>query len=221
MEIEKIIQQQFGEIVESGFVEMKIRENLEKTIASIINDCLKSYSDFGKEVKEKVKQSLSIGNMDLKLPEYNQLVCNWITEMINTTLISTGKKQIEENIKKFFKPLEKSEYKISEIIEKFIDDLDESDCEDITFIRNKSDTVDGYIHYYFDKNSNIAQYSCDYQIWINKDGVWNVIIASEKASEMKTAVLYGFDSFLFQLYACKVKIIDDYEDVVTSRDRDD
>jgi len=221
MEIEKIIQQQFGEIVESGFVEMKIRENLEKTIASIINDCLKSYSDFGKEVKEKVKQSLSIGNMDLKLPEYNQLVCNWITEMINTTLISTGKKQIEENIKKFFKPLEKSEYKISEIIEKFIDDLDESDCEDITFIRNKSDTVDGYIHYYFDKNSNIAQYSCDYQIWINKDGVWNVIIASEKASEMKTAVLYGFDSFLFQLYVCKVKIIDDYEDVVTSRDRDD
>jgi len=221
MEIEKTVKEQFKEIVKSGFVEEKIKETLKTTIESIIKDCLRDYSDFGKEVKEKIKQSLSLGNMDLKLPEYNQLVCNWIIEIVNKTIISTSKKEIEENIKKFFKPLKKSEYKISEIIEEFMSGDGYSEPpDDITFIREESKQCEGYINYYFDEDSNASQYSCKYNIGINKDGLWKLSISDTEANEMKTANLYGFDSFLFQLYASKIKIIDDYEDVETSRYED-
>lgn len=218
MEIEKIVKEQFKEIVKSGFVEEKIKETLKTTIKSIISDCLRNYSDFGKEVKEKIKQSLSIGNMDLELPEYNQLVCNWIIEIVNNTIISTSKEEIEKNIKKFFKPLEKSEYKISEIIKEFMSDDGYSEPpDDITFIREESRNCEGYIDYYFDEDSNASKYSCKYRIGINKDGLWKLSISDTEANKMKTANLYGFDSFLFQLYASKIKIIDDYEDVETSR----
>jgi len=217
MELEKIIEQQFGEIVKSGFIENTIGKQLEKTIESIVYDCISKYSDFGKEVEKQVKQALSLGNMKLDLPSYNQLVLTWITDIINNTIISTGKEQIEKNLKKFFKPLEKSEYKISEIISAFIEDVDRhEESGEITFQRSESNVSDGYIDYYFDKESNTNKYSCTYQLSINNDGLWNVKIDECEAKKIKTPLLYGFDSFLFQLYAAKVKIIDDYEYVETS-----
>ena len=88
MELEKIIEQQFSEIVKSGFLENTIKEQLEKTITSIIDNCMRSYSDFEKEIEKQVKESLNLGNMKLDLPSYNQLILNWITEIINNTIIS-------------------------------------------------------------------------------------------------------------------------------------
>lgn len=217
MELEKIIEEQFSKITKSGFIEKTIQEQLKKTIESIISDCMRSYSDFGKEVEKQVKKALSLGNIQLDLPSYSQLILTWITEIINNTIISTGKEQIEKNLKEFFKPLEKSEYKISEIISKFIEGLD-SDGESgkITFKRNESDISNGYIDYYFDIESDKDKYSCDYCLRIKKNGLWCVKIDGYEVEKIKTPLFYGFDSFIFQLYAARVKIIDDYEDVETS-----
>ena len=217
MELEKIIEEQFKEIIESGFIKKTIQEQLKKTIESIIGDCLRAYSDFGKEVEKQVKKALSLGNMELNLPAYNQLILTWITEIINNTIISTGKEQIEKNLKKFFKPLEKSEYKISEIIDIFKKDFGEDgESGDITFIRDKSSSSDGYVSFYFDAEYDKDKYLCDYSLRINKEGLWDITLKGEEGKKIKNATFYGFDSFLFQLYAARVKIIDDYEDVNTS-----
>jgi len=214
MDIEKIVNEKFSEIVSSGKIEKMILDVLEKSIKSIIDECLRAYGDFGDVIKKKIKESLKIGDMDLDFPSYNQLVCNWITEIVNKQIITTGKEQIQENIKKFFVPLEKSEYKISEIVEKFKKNIfDESDGEqEITFIEQRSDY--GYVHFYLGEKEKEEKYQCEIQIDIDKDGyIYNARIDGIDADKIKLKPLYGFDSFIFQLFAAKIKIINDNENV--------
>lgn len=214
MDIEKIVNEKFSEIVSSGKIEKMILDVLEKSIKSIIDECLRAYGDFGDVIKKKIKESLKIGDMDLDFPSYNQLVCNWITEIVNKQIITTGKEQIQENIKKFFVPLEKSEYKISEIVEKFKKNIfDESDGEqEITFIEQRSDY--GYVHFYLGEKKKKEKYQCEIKIDIDKDGyIYNARIDGIDADKIKLKPLYGFDSFIFQLFAAKIKIINDNENV--------
>jgi len=220
MEIEKIVEKKFSEIIESGFIEEKIKKTLEKTISELIEESLKSWSDFGKGIKSSIEEALKIEKLDLELPEYNQLVSNWIIEMVNNTIITDSKKQIEENIKKFFKPLEKDEYKISEIIEEFKKTImeDEDYCEgEITFIEGENLTLScpSYIYFYFDEEPNKSKYSCDYSFGINEKGLWRMSIKGTDCDKMKHPTLFNFDSFMFQLYASKVKIINDAGEVET------
>lgn len=216
MQLEKIVSEKFSEIIESGFVEQKIKEQLETTMENIIRDSLRSYSDFGKRIEKEVKKAIKIESLNLSLPEYNQLVSNWIVEIVNRTIIEDSKKQIEANIQKFFIPLEKDEYRITEIIENFKESLikDDEYCEgEISFYCKESSVSDGYFTIRFDKEANMREYSCDYSISVNDRGLWNMKINGEDVDKMKNPVLYNFDRFLFQLFASKVKIINDSNDV--------
>lgn len=100
MNIENCVQEKFQEIVSSGFIEEQIKKALEKTVAESIEESLRSWSDFGKELKSKISEAVKIEKLELKLPEYNQLVCNWIIEMINDQLIADSRKQIGCRTKK-------------------------------------------------------------------------------------------------------------------------
>lgn len=216
MEIEKIVNEKFLEIIQSGKIEKMIEEKLLSSIEAVIKDCLSSYGKLGDEIKKQFLESLMAGNIKFDFPSYNQLICNWVTEIIDKQIIQSGKEQIQENLKQFFKPLKKSEYKISEIIEKFKDFVfDESDGEKkITFIKEETDY--GYIHFYLDEEAEKKKYECNYQIDINKEGIiYNADIGGLKAKDIKLKPLYGFDSFLFKLFASKITIIDDSENVDT------
>lgn len=215
VEIEKVVQDKFAEIVSSGFVEEQIKKHLEQTVASAISDCLKSYSDFGKNLEKKMKEALGLGNMNFSLPEYNQLVTTWVLDLVNRQIVDIGKAQIEVNLKKFFNPLEKSEWKISEIIEKFKDGLSEDgESGEITFI-SEPGAVKRYRRYYFDEDSLKDSYRCAYSIATNEDGVYAAKINDKEAAGLKSPTLYNFDSFMFQLFATKAKIIDDSGSVET------
>lgn len=218
MEIEKVVESKFNEIIQSGFIEDKIKSALEKTISDSIDESLKSWSDFGKKIKSSIQEALKTGKLEITIPEYNQLVSNWIIDMVNKTIISDSKKQIEENIARFFKPLEKDEYKISEIIEEFKKSItdDGNECSGkITFISDESSVVAGYKDFYFDKESNKSKYACEYSFGIDDRGLWKMNIDGCDAVSARSPNLYGFDSFMFQLFASKVKIIDDSNNVVT------
>lgn len=215
MEIEKVVQAKFDEIVQSGFIEERIKQTLEKTLSDLIENAMRSYSDFGKGVDAKIKESLDIGNMKLSLPEYNQLICNWIQEIVNNSIMTAGKEQIQKNITDFLQPLEKSEWKITEIIEKFIESECREDREEesgeITFIPE----LNSYDHtyYYFDKEPNKRKYDCDYMITTYKGEVCRTNIDGSEAGKMKSKHLYKFDSFMFQLFATRSTIINDSDSV--------
>lgn len=215
MEIENVVNEEFAKIVESGFIQTQVREQLERTIKDSIRNTLQSYSDFGKELDKKVKEACGMGNLRLSLPEYNQLISTWVLEIVNRELVSVGKAQIEENLKAFFRPLEKTEWKISEIIEKFKHGMDDDgESGEITFICEEQEH-DDYVDYYFDKDEGTGKYNCSYRLRTNKDGVWAAQIGGSEAGKMKTPCLFGFDSFMFQLFALKAKVINDSDYVAT------
>lgn len=216
MNIEQIVSEKMAEITKSGFIEGKIKASLERTIESAISDTLKSYSDFGKHLKEELKKSLQ--NVKFSFPEYNQLVANQVMEIVNNTLIKNGKKEIEEDLKKFFQPLEETKWKISEIIQEFKDylqgEIDKGGISEITFIRKERRDV---IYYYFSEKENQEDYECEYRIAIKKidKKIWSMTIDESDVSKMKIPLLFGFESFLFKLYAINAEIEDDGEDVET------
>jgi len=211
MEIEKIVNEKFLEIVQSGKIEKMIEEKLLSSIKSIVNDCLQSYGNFGTEIKKKIQESLQIGNMKLDFPSYNQLVCNWIMEIVDNQIIHTGKEQMQENIKKFFIPLNKSEYKLSEIVQAFKDSICVPSHNRIALFIDNSD-YDGYISLFLDEDPEKSKHSCEYYIRINKDGIWAAELEDANILKSKALMLHRFEAFIFKLYAAKVKIIDDSKD---------
>lgn len=215
MDLEKTIAEEVKKITDSGFIQEKIKETLEKCLQSVIMDCLCNYSDFGKNLKEKVKASLALADLDLDFTIYNQLICNYVKEIIDKNIISDAKEQIKKDLEKFFIPITKTEYKISEIIEEFKKGIgcDPGESGEISFHKKESTTSDGYIDYRFDEESDRDYYSCSYELRINKTGLWYMEIEGKDVNKIKTDKFYGFDSFLFQLYARKIKIIDDSDNV--------
>ena len=218
MDIEKVVEQKFGEIVSSGFIEEQVKKHLEATITSTVSDCLRSYSDFGKSLGNSLKEALGLGEMRFDLPSYNQLVLAWVKEIVNRSIIEVGKAQIEERLEEFFKPLKKSEWKISEIIDKFTEGMEEDgESGEITFIREESSATSGYVYYYFDKEYGTSKHICGYCISVDEEKrIWNVRIDGDDSEKMKAPVLYGFDAFMFQLFATKARVIDDSDSVCTS-----
>lgn len=220
MDLEKVVKEKFAEVVSSGFVEEQIKNMLQQTVKHAIEQSLKSYSDFGKTVEKAISEAINLKNLDF--PEYNQLVSNWVREIVDRSMISVGKAQIEANLKTFFQPLEKSEWKASEIAQQFIESLKEDspgDSGEIAFIidtKNSSDICSDYWAIYMDEDRKKERFRCKYQIHINKTGVWRVEIDGSDSREMKSICLHGFEEFLFKLYATKAMIIDDDNNVETS-----
>jgi len=215
MDIEQTVSETMTELVDSGFVKNTIKAQLEKAIKEVVGDVMRSYGDFGKALEARMKEALGVDFKSIELPNYNQLVANWVREIVDTTLVAEGKKQIEANLAVFFKPLEKTEWRFSEIIEKFKQGLyEDGESGDIT-LHHSEGHGDSYVDFYFDAEEGCKKYNCDYTLRVNEGGVWAAKIKGSEADRMKTPCLFGFDSFIFQLFAMKAKVIDDFDDVGT------
>lgn len=221
MEIEKVVQDKFAEIVGSGFIEEQVKKQLQETIKGAVEQSLRSYSDFGKSIEKALKESITGGKFDF--PDYNQLVSNWVMDIVNNTLISEGKAQITKNLEEFFKPLEKSEWLLSEIVSKYIEHIRENEDEEsgeLTIIvdKDKHHLTKEYWDVYLDSKPNKSKYNCNIALRINETGVWNVTLGSKSMDKDKFPLHYNFESFLFQLFSTKAKIINDERNCQTEWD---
>lgn len=222
MDIEQTVSETMAELIDSGFVKNTIKAQLEKAIKEAVGDVMRSYGDFGKALEAKMKEALGVDFKAIELPNYNQIVSNWVREIVDATLIADGKKQIEKNLATFFKPLEKSEWKITEIIEKFLEDIREEDhsnySDEITFIVER----DGrWTYFYFDAEKKDRKYACKHRIGVTDGHIFTINIDGHDGKEVKFDRFYGFEGFLFKLYATKAKVIDDGDDVSTQIGYDD
>jgi len=224
MDIEQVVQSKMAEIVSSGFMDKIIEDQLKKTIKDVVDDALRSYSDFGKSLKEALAKALEVDFGHIDLPSYNQLVANWVKKIVNAAIITQGKAQIQENLKDFFKPLEKDTWRVTEIVEEFIksiqedDDRRERDGENITFIAEASGS---FSHFYLDADGNKEKYRCKHRFGIHDGKIFNVNIDGVDAGTARFDRFYDFEGFLFKLYAAKATIIDDSGDVETYIGYDD
>lgn len=217
MELESVVQKELDTLVKDGAVEKIIRATLERTIKSIIEDVLRDYSDFGKELKKAVASAMNIDFQQMKIMDYNHIVMGIVREQLDKTLYAEAVKPISENLKQYIGGLDKKEWKLSEIIAEFAKECGDGGQFDITLEVEESH---GFTHIYFDEEKSKRKYDCGYNINIYKDqiygfkaGKYNTILHSV---DLKKESMHGtFNEFIFRLYACGVTVEVDEDDCLT------
>ncbi len=208
IELNKIVNDSLTKIEKEGFVEGIVERQIKQTLESIVDDLFRSYSDFGKDLKEHIKDNLNINLDRLGIEGYNGLVLAAIKEQLDAVITTQGIDKIKEATKEMLTNV-KTEYKLSEIIEliRSEDDEGEKDSDDmITLFIEKSGS---YCYIYIDGGEEDNRYDCAYQIDIDGEGKpYSVKLNSEEINPKKIlGGLYGVDALLFKIYASGAKII--------------
>lgn len=213
MELQSVIQKEFNAIVDAGTVNKIINAQLEATVKNIFNDMLRDYSDFGKELKKAVGEALKIDLTKLTILDYNSIVCKIVTEQLDKCVLESIAEPVSKHIQSYMGALEKKEWKLSEIIEQYIDHLktEDNSSGEITLIVNTDNW--GTWHVYFDEDSDKKNYDCEFQLDIDKSGKVYSFQAGKyhpHKGDLREAPIHGsFDAFMFKLYAGEAIIIND------------
>lgn len=226
MDLNKIVNNTLSEMKEEGYLESIVKKQLEKTIQDIVEDSLRSWSDFGKELKSQIQDQLKINLYRLDIPSYNQVILNAIKEELETAVHENGVKEIQKNIQSILGTSEK-EYKLSELIKQIVEDdcelndLDYDDYQEITVI---VEDKYGSKYIYIDTEADVSWHNCKYMICLEEDGTVRRAEINDKSFDNKVIMggLYGADAKIFKMWTHKSKlIIDDYETSFGNPDYED
>ncbi|PWW06301.1 hypothetical protein DFQ01_103203 [Paenibacillus cellulosilyticus] len=231
MDLNKLVNNALAELTETGYVENVVKKALEKTVSSVVDDLIGGYrSEFKTSLETHVKENLNVDMNKLNLAGYNVLLLNAAQEILDDQIQTEGVERVKRELTKMFSPLEKKEWKLSEIIEKMKSEENEDhekDGESISF--HYDDSFSLGIHVYFDPEGNESKYGCKYTFYISRDeknknvGRLNTLNIGGKELTNKQILngFYGFDKFLFQLYATGATIIADHDYVDEAYGYDD
>lgn len=213
MDFEKAIQESVEKMVSSGKVNEIIEKHLEETISSAVRDSVKSYSDFGKMIEKKLEVALNC--TDITFPDYSQKMVDYVIEAVDSFMISDAKEKMQNQIKDFFKPLDYTKIKLSEIIEKFKKDLDEYDREncDSEMTCIIEDDGNSFSRIYFDIEEDQDKYECSHCLALHtregKKEVFDIKMEGKTLKAKRMSILDSFERLLFSLYSQKIEIIID------------
>lgn len=211
MELEKVVQDTINNMVSSGKVTEMVEKHLANTVDEIVKDSLRTYGDFGKQVKEAVQSVINIDLSNMKLLDLSgtitQVVKDQLQQSVNENILANVKEAIDD----VSGSLDKKEFNLSEIIDKFkaqAESYDKDDAYEITLhVINESY---GYKHIYFDYKEGVEKYRCAFQLDLNKDNkVYSFQGGKLKmSSDSRFVPIHGsFEKFLFRLYAAGAKVI--------------
>ena len=228
MNIQDQVQSALNNVVLSGKIEEIISKKIEKTIEDILDDSLKSYSDFGRQVKEVINNSLQIDLSKISALGYQQIVVDIVNQKLKEATLEHISKPIEDVLSKVIAPFEKRTYKLSEIIEKYKEsEWDSSDDDEIEISFHVEESSYGSIHIGFDKEKVNRKYDCEYQLSVNDDKDKNIYSFEIKGwkpqqGDLRASSIHGtFDHFIFNLYASQSPIEIDENSVETYWTRND
>lgn len=204
-------------LTEEKYVEQVIEKHMKNTIDGIIEDSLRSWSDFGKHLKEQVQAQLQINIEKLDLPSYNELIIQTIKSELDRSVHEMGVAKMQEQLQELLGTKQES-IKFSDIINAMVEDdleLDEleyDECKEITVHVDSNSRVLSFI--YFDPEPDKANYQCKYRLVLDKDGTINSFQIDDKEFNHRTIMggLHGIEAMIFKAYTHGTKVImDDYE----------
>lgn len=225
MNIEELAIKCINELKDEGVVKKKLKDTLQETIESNINDMFRSYSDFNSALKDKMKEEVKLELGMISFAEYSKFTTDVIKQVIDSSINDNVKSIIEKDVKKYLEPLEKTEWKLSEIIEKFKEESidfehgssdEEFWGEEISLIEDidsyRSGNSFNYVYFDIDKSVD-SKYNCSYKIATHNGELFNVTINSSAGDKLSHIPIHGFDAFMYKLYVAKATIIWDIKDV--------
>lgn len=201
----------------------KIGAVVESTVNRAIEETLSSYSEFGKQLKKSVEESLRIRG-EIELPEYNQTILNLIAAQLEKATQDSIQRQVAERMTDLLEPAP-AEIKLSELVEeyrKYLKDRTDSGCvcdssHEFHFSIRESSGSFLYVQFSEEQLEKHGQPDIEFGLAKrDRDGVKRYEMftlsfdqAKNVQREMFAGPLYGFQRRLFQMHAAKTAVIVD------------
>lgn len=223
LDLVEAVETSFRQLVASGKIETMIAAQLETLIQSLLKDTIKSYGDFGKQIDQKVRAALAIG--EFTLPQYGERVCKLIetlTEsMIDTTFHQSLKKRLHDLLIGAPKTIE-----LSKLCEQFADDIEQERYGQrwsLHFERTfpDCDSLSDCFTLSFDDAEDVKAKGCEYHLDLRKIDRFQSAEAYEPTAvtfghhSTKASLFFerhhGFAATLWQMYAARTVIVFDID----------
>jgi len=127
-ELDQIIKEKAAEMISSGKVEEIIAQNIEQSVKKSIDECMASYSDFGKSLKEAVNESVGCAGKKIELPAYHLFIQEIAHKKFMEVMHTDAAEHLEKLIGEVVKPVKKHE-KTSVLLEQIREILKEKALE--------------------------------------------------------------------------------------------
>ncbi len=200
-----------GKLLDSGKVEEIIQAKINKTFAESIDEALRSYSDFGKQLSEKIKEALTFDPSRISVQEYNQMVTHIIERKLHDYMEKQAAEGIGKAMEEILKPAPPT-MKLSELIEEFKRDAaewhgHERENPHIS-VHVEPESRYGSRWISLDRGPDKDKHSCEFRFLICEDGRISALRFS--GHDPKKSVFmggyYGFERDLFRLHSGRTRI---------------
>lgn len=214
-ELETAIVAAFTKMAETGAIEKIVAEKIAKTVDSILDDALRSYSDFGKQLKETINASLHVDMKGLSLTGYNDIILKIIKAKLDNSIEIVGAARIEKELEELL-AAPPAEIKLSELVEQLKNGRTGGDWYQCTCIVDWGSN-DGWGRIYLDEDGDKSKRDCDHELAFTKDGeIYSISIdGRDPSKKLFIGPFYSFERSLFQMYVAKTKLIVDENEVET------
>lgn len=212
-----LINKAVAEVMTPDFVKSQVATRVQKLVVEAVDDALRSYSDIGKQIKEAVKASLQVN--DLNLPSYGLLVTGMIEKQVKDHAGALIDARLAEDIRELLN-IAPAEIKLSEIARDMIKDRRDDDYgQVITVIVEHNDYGSTWL--YLDEEEHHTRndkYQCRHSLLLNKDGTISAarIDKRDLKDTQHIGLSYGLPDRIRAYYAAGTRIILDEDAVVTS-----
>lgn len=210
------VQAMFGAVlqqkIQGGALEQALSKYADKLIDDCAQDVLRSYGDVGKAVKEALTKAIMPNIDDLSdFPSYHDFVTKRLrmaaTTFYDQRLAEVLDKELAEIANEI--PQEITLSWVIDAVRKGITAHSDGEHigEEMTLVIES--TTYGYQHIYIGKEADMGQYSCEYQIDIDKEGcIYSMKLDDEDLKHKKcVGPFYGAERKLMAAYAMKAKLI--------------
>lgn len=196
----------------------EVKEVVKKHALKCIDDVVRNLFSWDTETKKAIEQAVSSGlklNLEnVKLQQYNKVVESAIADRLNNTSLEAVTDMIKEQIDGITNALEKKEWKLSEIMSKFIDCIDTGNMEHeretcSLFIDRRGD----WYSIRFDETEKVYSYECANTMYLSEERLVSVQLDEFPLSPFLARPKDSFEAFMFKLYCNNVKVIIDENNI--------
>lgn len=227
MDFRQVVIESLDKLIGQQLIEAAIEKALAKTIEEIVQQELRSYSDFGKQLQAAVKKSLELHGT-LELASYNQSILNIVKRQVEAGVNNALQREIAANLEDLL-TAPPAEIRLSQVVEAFKKHIRHSvsgqcTCDDyhaIGLLIEEHSSLDGYWEVALDEDGeNYAhekkrKYDYDFRLCMNKEGqVYHLCFGHQ---DVEKTLFVGrcsdFERLLLQMKLGKTRVINDADKV--------
>ncbi len=193
-DLKEIIERSVDEIVDEGSLEQAIKERIRKTLASVYEEELGKYSDFGKSLTAAVKKSIGL-NGELELPSYNDAVLEIVRSLVAGQTHAIVQQQVAGQLEELLQP-PPAKILFSELVARYVAYCHEEAkygcrCDDHGQVTvHVVDNEGGYCRIHLDEEPNKSRSECRLSIAVNNRGE---VFAINDLYMGKATALFGWN----------------------------